>query len=299
MISRFNYLSLIALCSYIKRGGSRPHSPLCVGQVVAKQEYGYDIYAYLYLSSTAFCSYIRRGSSHPRSSSLCQADGSDTREWWWYLFLFMPVVDCPLFLHPTWKLIPHWPLCVMRVVATQPCCDRVYDSSSSSSRLCPSTAGCSPLSVTSIVVCLLLSWSSWFAPALLCRLAIFCLVVLLISSLSLVATLCSVWSTYCPSFLLYDRPISTFVSVCILWYQSSLFFFLISEHGIFSCSFRSNIFLFIALWAVLSLFVNCLFRDHEILSMITHHYCFLVLFRGGVDCIHFWMSRKTEATGQP
>ena len=39
---------------------------------------------------------------------------------------------------------------------------------------------------------------------------------LLISSLSWVVTLCSVWSTYCPSFLLYDWPISTFVSVCIL-----------------------------------------------------------------------------------
>ena len=38
--------------------------------------------------------------------------------------------------------------------------------------------------------------------------------------------------------------------------------FLISEHGILSFSFRSNIFLSIALWAVLSLFVICLFRDH-------------------------------------
>ena len=35
---------------------------------------------------------------------------------------------------------------------------------------------------------------------MLCPLAIFCLVVRLISSLCLVATLCSVWSTYCPSF---------------------------------------------------------------------------------------------------
>ena len=33
--------------------------------------------------------------------------------------------------------------------------------------------------------------------------------------------------------------------------------FLISEHGILSCSFRSNILLSIALWAVLSLFVIC------------------------------------------
>ena len=38
--------------------------------------------------------------------------------------------------------------------------------------------------------------------------------------------------------------------------------FLISEHGNLSFNFRSNIFLSIALWAVLSLFVVCLFRDH-------------------------------------
>ena len=42
------------------------------------------------------------------------------------------------------------------------------------------------------------------------------LVVLSTSSLSLAATLCIALSTYCPLILLYDRPISTFVSVCIL-----------------------------------------------------------------------------------
>ena len=89
--------------------------------------------------------------------------------------------------------------------------------------LCLSTAGCSPPSVSSIVSCLLLSCSRLFPPSLLRRLAIFCMVVLLSSSLSLVATLCSVWPTYCPTFLLYVRPISTFVSVCIL--QCQLFFF--------------------------------------------------------------------------
>ena len=78
--------------------------------------------------------------------------------------------------------------------------------------------------MSSIVFCQLHSCSRWFPPSLLCHLAIFCLVVLLISSLSLVATLCSVWSTCCPSFLLYVRPISTFVSVCMLLCQSSLFF---------------------------------------------------------------------------
>ena len=59
----------------------------------------------------------------------------------------------------------------------------------------------------------------------LCHLAIFCLVVLSTSSLSLAATLCIALSTYCPLILLYDRLISTFVSVCILWYWWSLFFF--------------------------------------------------------------------------
>ena len=82
-------------------------------------------------------------------------------------------------------------------------------------RFCPSTAGCSPPSMSSIVLCLLLSCSRWFPPSLLCRLAIFYMAVLLISSLSLVATLCSVWSTYCPSFLLCVRPISTFVLAAI------------------------------------------------------------------------------------
>ena len=94
-----------------------------------------------------------------------------------------------------------------------------------SPRLCPSTAGCSPhstppppppKSMPSIVFYLLLSWSRWFPPSLFYGLAIFYLVVLLISFLSSVATLCSIWFTYCPSFLLYVRPIFTFVSVCIL-----------------------------------------------------------------------------------
>ena len=60
-----------------------------------------------------------------------------------------------------------------------------------------STAGCSPPSMPSTVFCLLLSCSRWFPPSLLGHLTIFYLVVPLISSLSLIATLCSVWSTYC------------------------------------------------------------------------------------------------------
>ena len=115
-----------------------------------------------------------------------------------------------------------------------------------SPRLCPSIAGCSPPSMPSIAFCLLLSCSRWLPPSLLCRLAIFCLVVPLISSLPLVATLGSVFPVYCPSFLLYARPSSIF-SVCILQCHSSLLFFLIKEHGTLSCIFKFNIVLSIAL----------------------------------------------------
>ena len=39
--------------------------------------------------------------------------------------------------------------------------------------LCPSTAGCSPPSVSSIVFCLLLSWSRWFPPGGMCYIRFF------------------------------------------------------------------------------------------------------------------------------
>ena len=135
-------------------------------------------------------------------------------------------------------------------------------SSLSSSRLCPSTAGCSPPSMSSIVVCLLLSWSRWFPAFLLCHLAIFCLVIPLISSFSLVATLCSVCSTYCPSFLLYHRPIFTFVSVCILWYQLSLLFSWFLSIVSYLAALDPT-FSFPLLFGLFSVcFVICLFRDH-------------------------------------
>ena len=76
-----------------------------------------------------------------------------------------------------------------------------------SSRLCPSTAGCSPPSMSSIVLWQVFSCSRWFPPTLLRHLAIFCLLVPLISSLSLVCTLCSVWSTCCLWFLLYTEMV--------------------------------------------------------------------------------------------
>ena len=116
-----------------------------------------------------------------------------------------------------------------------------------SPRLCPSSAGCNPPSTHSIVFCLLLSCSRWFPPSLLGHLAILYLVVSLISSLSLAATLCSIWPIYCPSFLLYVRPISLF---CLSVYSiKSVIFvpFLISQHGALSGSFEFSIFRSIAL----------------------------------------------------
>ena len=59
-------------------------------------------------------------------------------------------------------------------------------------RLCPSTVGCSRPPVPSVISCLLFSYSRSFSPSLLCRLAIFFLVVPLIPSLSLAATQCRV-----------------------------------------------------------------------------------------------------------
>ena len=79
----------------------------------------------------------------------------------------------------------------------------VLISCSLSLRLCPCAAGCSPPSMPSIVVCLMLSFSRWFPSPLPYHRAIFYLVVLLIFSLSLVATLCNTWSICCLSFSLY------------------------------------------------------------------------------------------------
>ena len=69
-------------------------------------------------------------------------------------------------------------------------------------RLCTATAEHSLPSMPSIVICLMLSCSRWFPPSLLCCLDI-CLVIPLNFFLPLDATLCSVWSICCPSFLLY------------------------------------------------------------------------------------------------
>ena len=140
----------------------------------------------------------------------------------------------------------------------------------------------------SIVFCLLSSCPRRFPPSLLCRLAIFCMVVFLISSFSLVATLCSVCSTCCPSFLLYVRRISTFVSMCILQCQIIFVLFLISEQGILSCSFRSNIVLSIALWIIPVTYhlVHCC------LACLASDVTGSVLTLTGPVVTHFW--RKPE-----
>ena len=90
---------------------------------------------------------------------------------------------------------------------------------------CSSTVGRSSPSLHSIVVCLILSYSRWFPTSLLCHRVTSCLVVLLIFSLSWVATLCNAWSICCLLFSLYVQPISIFDLECILWHQLSLFFF--------------------------------------------------------------------------
>ena len=76
-------------------------------------------------------------------------------------------------------------------------------------RLCPSTARCSPPLKPSIVVCLQLPCCRWFPPTLLCFLATFCLVILIIFFLSLVAIL------YCVQRMVH---LLSFILASLLFY---------------------------------------------------------------------------------
>ena len=99
-----------------------------------------------------------------------------------------------------------------------------------SPRLCPSTARCSPPSVPSIVFCLLLSCSKWSPPSLLCHLAIFRLVVLLISSLSLVCLVKKTFSQWIYFSLTHptkNETPSVLKTVSVTFFLSILFLFLI------------------------------------------------------------------------
>ena len=124
---------------------------------------------------------------------------------------------------------------------------------SSTPRLCPATAGCSPLSMLSIVLCLLRSCSKWFPPASAmssCPLLLDCRIDLFLSLVT-------------HSMQRLDQLLSFILAIClasfyfrfIVFSVMSIIFvlFLISEHSISSCIFRYNIFLSIALWAVLTL----------------------------------------------
>ena len=82
-------------------------------------------------------------------------------------------------------------------------------------RLCPSTAGCSAPLMSSIVICLMLSYSRWF---------LLFYVVLPSSAWSSLWSLpspwlplqpCSTWSIYWPSFLVYAQSIAFCVCVCV------------------------------------------------------------------------------------
>ena len=116
-----------------------------------------------------------------------------------------------------------------------------------SPRFYPSTSECSPPSVSSIALCLLLSCSRWFTPSLLCRLAIFCMVVLVdllpllgCHSVQRLVHLLSFVLATCPAHLHFCFIVYSIMSIIFV-------LFLISEHGILSYSFRPNIFLSIAL----------------------------------------------------
>ena len=100
-----------------------------------------------------------------------------------------------------------------------------------------------------------------------------------IFSMSLVATLCSAWSICCLSFLGYVQLISIFALECVSCQSSSFIFWSLSL-TLLPYSFLFDIFLSVALWAVLILSV-VLVKDHAWLAM-GHcwedklvHYCFL------------------------
>ena len=136
--------------------------------------------------------------------------------------------------------------------------------SSSSSRLCPSTAGCSPPSMSSkfhlrLSVAFLIQVVPSFSVMSSCHLLLgrpLDLFPLLgCHSVHRLVHLLSFNLAIWPAHFHFCFSVSSMILMIFV-------LFLISEHGILSFSFRSNIFLSIALWAVLSLFVICLFRDH-------------------------------------
>ena len=100
-------------------------------------------------------------------------------------------------------------------------------------------------SMPSIGFCRLPSCSRWFPPPLLCRLAIFCLVVTLISSLSLVDTSVVPHSCYISGSVPFCFGVYPIMSIVFV-------LFLTSERCALFCSFKVNIFLSVALWAVLT-----------------------------------------------
>ena len=96
-----------------------------------------------------------------------------------------------------------------------------------------------------------------FLLPMLCRLATFYLVVPLISFLLGCHSVQRL--VHLLPFILAICPVHFQFCFCVCSIMPIVFvLFLISEHGILSCRFKFNIFLSIALWAVLSMFVSCL-----------------------------------------
>ena len=121
--------------------------------------------------------------------------------------------------------------------------------------LCPSTTGCSPPSMPSVVVCLMLSCSRRFPPSLLCRFATFCLVVLLIFSLSCVAILYNA----CTYVIFHSCYMFSHFNFCFsMSAMKSDMFVLFSDLRTWYlyCSFKCNILLSVTLRTVCHLLIK-------------------------------------------
>ena len=130
---------------------------------------------------------------------------------------------------------------------------------SRSPRLCPSTAEFSP---SSVFHCLLsVAFLFQVIPSFLVKSSCHLLLGRLLDlfpfigchSMQRLVHLLSFILAICPTHLYFCFSVYSIMSIVFV-------LFLISEHGIVCWSFRPNIFLPVALWVVLSLFVNCLLR---------------------------------------
>ena len=132
-----------------------------------------------------------------------------------------------------------------------------------SSRLCPSTAGCSPPSMSSIFVCLLIAFLIQVVPSFSVMSSCHLLLGRPLDLFPLLGCHSVHRLVHLLSFNLAIWPAHFHFCFSVYSMISMIFvLFLISAHGILSFSFRSNIFLSIALWAVLSFASVCKNLDY-------------------------------------